>query len=284
MRLYGRSCGDLSDLCRKEKENSFVITLEAIDISTGYPGEQGAASNLVQGFQLALKRGEVMAVIGANGTGKSSLLRVLAGLQSPLSGKVKWNQRDLSEIPSRERPRITAVLFREFSRVEGFTVSDLVSMGRQPYTGMFGKLRLEDHKEVGESLQKTGIEHLAKKQIGNLSDGEFQKAMLAKMLAQNAEIMLLDEPTTHLDLPSALEFIHLLKRRAKTDQKTVVFSSHDLSLVFKLADKILLLDGKGSWAVGTPEEISQHHLMCGFLRTNEVKVENGNLIFDFKAS
>lgn len=258
-------------------------TLETIDISTGYPEKSAKSRVLVEHFQLALKPGEVLAVIGANGTGKSSLLRVLAGLQAPLSGNVQWNGKDLIDISDKERPRTAAVLFREFARVEGFTVRDLVSMGRQPYTGMFGKLRPEDHVAVREALQKTGIEHLAGKQIGTLSDGEFQKSMLAKMLAQNAGIMILDEPTTHLDLPSAIEFIHLLKRLAEVEQKTVVFSSHDLSLVFKLADKILLLDGNGHWAVGTPEEISQHQLMCGFLRTDEIRVENGNLIFDFKA-
>ncbi len=259
-----------------------MTTLKASGINMGYPGKASAKSVLLKDFNLSLAPGDVLAVIGANGAGKSTLLRILAGLQKPISGSVSWNDRSLDSIPFAERPKIAAALFREFARVEGFTVRDLVGMGRQPFTGIFGRLNPEDYLAIDDAMAKTGTTILADQQTGTLSDGEFQKVMLAKMLAQNASLLILDEPTTHLDLPSALEFLHLIRRLAADEKKAIIFSSHNLPLVFKLSDRVLLLGGQGQYAIGTPDEISNDALMCGFLRTNEVRFAQGNLIFDVK--
>lgn len=259
-----------------------MTTLKASGITMGYAGKAAAKNVLLRDFNLELAPGDVLAVIGANGAGKSTLLRILAGLQRPFSGSVSWMDRPIDSIPFAERPKIAAALFREFARVEGFTVRDLVAMGRQPFTGFFGRLNPVDHIAIADAMKKTGTAVLADQQTGTLSDGEFQKAMLAKMLAQNASLLILDEPTTHLDLPSALEFLHLIRRLAAEAKKAIIFSSHNLSLVFKLSDRILLLGGQGQYALGKPDEISEDPLMAEFLRSGEVRIKHGNLIFDVK--
>jgi len=255
--------------------------IEIRDLSVGYPRKKGDPDVLLKGLHLSVAKGEIIAVIGANGAGKSSLLRILAGLQEPLSGGVEWFGKSLPAIPVRERPRHVAALFRGFARADGITVRDLAELGRHPYTGMFGRLNSYDHNAVERAMQTAGISDFAGRQVTTLSDGEFQKAMIAKMLAQDAPVMLLDEPATHLDLPASIELLQLLKTLASEEGKTVIFSTHNIALAFRLVEKILLLDGKGAYAFGSPEELSQHELMCGFLRTDRVRVENGNLIYNF---
>lgn len=258
-----------------------MTTIRAENISISYPLRNGIR-RVVNDFNLDVKKGEMIALIGSNGSGKSSLLRVLSGLQKPSSGEVFWDGENLTNIPLRTRPKYLSNLFSNYSRVDGFTVFDLVALGRQPYTGMFGKLKPEDEVAISESLEKVGMSAFAKNPIGTLSDGEFRKAMLAKMLAQNAPVMILDEPTTHLDLPSSIEFLKLLKTLARDEEKTILLSSHNISLVFKMADKIVLLTDTGAHTSGTPQEVANHELMCGFLKTPDVYFENENLIFNPK--
>lgn len=255
--------------------------LEARNIEIAYE-THGKHRLILSDFNLKAGAGEVISLIGSNGTGKSSLLRVLSGMQEPARGEISWNDQNLNEIPLRNRPRHLASLFSNYARVDGFTVYDLVALGRQPYLGVFGKLSSEDHSVVLSSLEKTGMLAFAKYQLGTLSDGEFRKAMLAKMLAQNAPVMILDEPTTHLDLPSSIEFLKLIRKLAKDEQKTILLSSHNLSLVFKMADKMILLSNNGEYAIGMPDEITNHELMCGFLKTSDVFFEDGNLVFNPK--
>lgn len=256
-----------------------VIRAEHISISYHSRKEQ---RTILHDFSLEVQEGEMLALIGTNGSGKSSLLRVLSGLQEPGKGKVFWNDADLKTISIRRRPRLLSNLFSNYARVDGFSVYDLVSLGRQPYTDMFGSLKRSDELAIAESLEKVGMSAFAKSAVATLSDGEFRKVMLAKMLAQNAPVMILDEPTTHLDLPSSIEFLKLLKKLAREEQKTILLSSHNISLVFKMVDKIVLLTDSGKYIAGTPKEVANHELMCGFLKTSDIYFENENLIFNPK--
>jgi iron complex transport system ATP-binding protein len=244
------------------------------NISIGYD-----ARLLVRDLSFDQPKGSVLTVIGSNGSGKSTLLRTLHGLQPPESGEVFWDGRNLSSIDRKERTRLAAGLYGDFARVEGFSVWDLVALGRSPYTDFFGKLGKEDQERIHEAIMAVGIEGFERKQIVELSDGEFRKAMLAKMLAQDTELLILDEPTTHLDLPAALEFVSLLKDLSRSG-KTIVMSTHHLALGFKLSDSMLLLDGLENWALGSPREIMEHELLCHFLKTNKIKVEDGNLFYE----
>jgi iron complex transport system ATP-binding protein len=248
--------------------------IEARAIRVGY-----GSKILVENLNLHLPKGSVTAFIGSNGAGKSSLMRVLNGLQAPLSGEVFWNGKLLSEFHRKERANYAASLYSNFARVEGFTVKELVALGRSNHTGFFGKLSKTDFEKVGQSIEIVGISELTDKELTTLSDGEFRKAMLAKLLAQDTEILFLDEPTTHLDLPAALDFVAVLKTLAASG-KTIVMSTHHLALAFKMADHVLLFDGNGKAAFGNATEMMNHELLCGFLKTNKIRVENGNLLFD----
>ncbi len=259
-----------------------MSVLEVTQLSIGYQGKGAVHRTLVQSLDLGLKKGQLLALIGANGAGKSTLLRVLSGLQKPLAGHITVQGRPLPQIPMEERPRQLAALFRNYARPDGLTARELVALGRQPHTGFWGRLDSRDHSAIDEALHTVGISHLGQNQINNLSDGEFQKAMVAKMLAQDAPIMLLDEPTTHLDLPSAIDLLKLLRKLATVHGKTILFSTHHLDLAFKMVPNILLIAGDGPWALGSPQVLSQHHLMCGFLRTRHIRLVDGNLSFELE--
>ncbi len=258
-----------------------MTAIAAKNIEIAYSGH---AQNrvLLRDFDLELHPGDLLAVIGANGAGKSSLLRVLAGLQEPQSGHVKWQGRDLTDIPRRERPRLAAGLFSDFARVPGLTVFDLVALGRQPYAGLFGGLSFQDHTSITKAMDMTGVAHLAGDQVIHLSDGEFKKALLAKLLAQDTPILILDEPAAHLDVPAAIELMVLMRSLVADLGKTVVFTSHELAMVFQMVDQVLLLGGNGDYALGAPDYISKHAMMCAFLKTDRVRFENGNLIMNFE--
>jgi iron complex transport system ATP-binding protein len=248
--------------------------IECQDISIGY-----GQKTLVESLNLSLPAGTVSALIGSNGAGKSSLLRVLNGLQEASRGSVKWKGRALQGISRAERARMASSVYSSFSRVEGFSVRDLVALGRSNYTGFFGRLSQSDYEAVDRSIGIVGLSKIAGKEITTLSDGEFRKALLAKLLAQDTDILFLDEPTSHLDLPAALEFVQVLRQLASRG-KTILFSTHHLALAFKMADQIILLDGMGNSAVGTPSQMTNHAMICDFLRTDKIKISEGNLIID----
>ena len=234
---------------------------------------------MLKAFDLTVKAGSITALIGSNGSGKSSLMRVLNGLQVPNRGTVFWDQVQLESIDRAARVDLAGSIYSSFSRVEGFKVYDLVALGRSGHTGFFGKLRSIDHVEIEKAIEKVGLSSLSSKEISTLSDGEFRKALLAKLLAQSTELLFLDEPTAHLDLPAALEFVEVLKELANQD-KTIIFSTHHLPLAFKMADQIVLLDGKGESAIGPPEYITTHPMIQDFLKTEKIKIVSGNLILD----
>jgi iron complex transport system ATP-binding protein len=256
--------------------------LELNNIHLSYHSKGLGRRVLIDALNLSAMRGEVLALVGANGAGKSSLLRIISGVQAPTQGEIRWQGKALPQIDMASRPRYLAALFRGYARPDGFTVRELVALGRQPYSGFFGILSAIDNQIIENAIGKVGMASFAEAQIGTLSDGELQKVMIAKMLAQDAPIMVLDEPGTHLDLPSAIDLLYLLRRLARDEGKTVIFSTHNLGISFKLVDRILLLTGNGEWAEGNPLDISQHHHMCSFLRSDRIRFENGELHFDLK--
>lgn len=234
----------------------------------------------VKDLSLEVSQGELLFVIGVNGSGKSTLLRALAGLQELKSGEIHWSEELLKDIPIDHRPLKTAYMFSQYNRVEGMKVLDLVALGRHPYTGRFGKVRDKDLDICHRSLQKVGLANYADRNTASLSDGEFKKALLAKLLAQDCPLMILDEPTTHLDLPSELGFIKLLKSESRKSGRTIITSTHNLQAALKLADRILILGKNSEHSIGNSEQIASSELMCQFLQSNELAIKDGNLIYN----
>lgn len=253
--------------------------LSAKNITISYQSGRKAIEP-IKNLRLDVEKGELLFVIGVNGSGKSTLLRTLAGLQEPESGEILWKGEPLVEIPINERPLQTAYMFSQYNRVEGMKVIDLVALGRHPFTGRFGKVDEEDLEICMDVLKKVGLGDYAQRNTTSLSDGEFKKALLAKLLAQQCPLMILDEPTTHLDLPSELNFLKLLKAESRQSGRTVILSTHNLQAALKLADRILILGKESEYSLGTADEIASGKLMCGFLQSNELAIKDGNLIYN----
>ncbi|MBQ8045396.1 MAG: ABC transporter ATP-binding protein [Bacteroidales bacterium] len=219
-----------------------VVTLEAINLAIGY-GKGSSAIKIAEGIDFALSEGDFALMLGCNGAGKSTLLRTLAAVQQPLSGEVKVCSQDISQITPRELAQRVSVVFTDKTMAGGLLVEEVVALGRYPYTGFFGKISKEDKKIVNSSLLLVGMENKSKKYLSQLSDGERQKIMIAKALAQQTSLIILDEPTAFLDLPSRIEILYLLKRLASEEGKTILLSTHDVEQSLTMADKLLLLKG-----------------------------------------
>lgn len=206
-------------------------------------------------LNIVLHRGSLVALVGANGIGKSTLLRSITGNQQPLSGFVELDGRSFDEVSKKELSRLLSIVNTDRTQAGGLTVRELVSLGRQPYTGFLGILDAEDCRIVAESMESVGIAHKADSFVAELSDGERQKAMIAKALAQSTPIIILDEPTAFLDVESRMETMLLLHRLARDNNKAILLSSHDLSQSIMLADELWMITHDRRFLSGNTEEL-----------------------------
>lgn len=197
---------------------------------------------LMKGVTAHFKRGEMVALLGRNGTGKSTLLRAMAKLGEVADGEIMVDGHNVADIDIRQFARFVAFVNTERVDVEALSAYDLVAIGRSPYTDWRGRLRKEDRAVIERSMQITGIEHLAQRMVETLSDGECQRVMIARALAQDTPVILLDEPTAFLDLPNRYELCMLLSRLAHDEGKLILFSTHELDIALSLADSIALVD------------------------------------------
>ncbi len=226
------------------RKSGVAIVLK--DLVIGY-GDKVVAESL----SASLNEGELCGLLGANGAGKSTLLRTMAAFQPPLSGELWIGERQIKDIAPRELSTMVGVVLTDRIRTEGITVRDMVAMGRSPYTNFWGRLTEEDYRQVDEAMEWVGVTSLSNRQIATLSDGERQKVMIAKALAQGTPIILLDEPTAFLDFPSKVEIMLLLSCLAHEMGKTIFLSTHDLDLALQTADRLWLMKrGKGQGARG----------------------------------
>lgn len=186
--------------------------------------------------------GEFTALVGRNGTGKSTLLRTIAALAKPLGGYISINGKPLADMSRNEIASEISFVSTDEVKVENLSVEDVVSLGRAPYTNWVGSLTDEDKAKVAEALHLVGMESFARKGMQTLSDGERQRVMIARALAQDTPIILLDEPTAFLDLPNKYEICLLLRHLAHKEGKCIIFSTHDLSIALELCDTIAMID------------------------------------------
>jgi iron complex transport system ATP-binding protein len=217
--------------------NNIVATK---DLSIGYQSKKG--TNVVADhINLKLQKGKLITLVGANGVGKSTLLRTLTGIQKPLSGTVYLNQINIQEFDHLTLAQNLSLVLTEKLPPNNLTVFELVALGRQPYTNWLGKLSEADLKVVHEVIQHTQIEHLAEKKHFEISDGQLQKVMIARALAQDTSIIILDEPTTHLDLLHKVSVFKLLKKLSQETNKCILFSTHDIDLAIQLSDEMIVM-------------------------------------------
>jgi iron complex transport system ATP-binding protein len=229
-------------------------TLAAQNLTIGYPAAR--APKLVAGpLNFALKPGELVALLGPNGAGKSTLLRTLAGLQAPLAGQLVLADKDLIALSPPERARLLSIVLTDRVEAGGLTVLELVRLGRHPHTGWLGGLSAHDEAQVQDALAATNTTVFASRRVDELSDGERQKVLLARALAQDTPIILLDEPTAHLDLPNRVALLRLLHRLARDTPKAILLSTHELDLALQAADRLALLTAEGALHLGTPEDL-----------------------------
>ncbi len=294
MPFFRSSCSDIPFKIRNFAAMESVVLQ---NLSIGYLTKD-SRKVVATGLNATINSGELTCLLGRNGIGKSTLLRTLSAFQPALDGDINiaLNSHPSSIIPhpssliphpssiihhpsspltslsDKERSRVIGIVLTEKPDVQNMTIEELVGMGRSPYTGFWGTLDAEDEKIVREAIRLVGIENLRGRMVHTLSDGERQKVMIAKALAQQTPIIYLDEPTAFLDFPSKVETMQLLRKLAAEEQKTIFLSTHDVELSLQLADKIWLMEPE-QLSVGTPAELAAQGVLSRF-------IEHDGIVFD----
>lgn len=229
-------------------------TIRIEGLSIGYRGKH-SVKVVAEGISDSIRSGELTCLLGENGAGKSTLLRTLSGFLPPLAGDISLLGKPLASYRERELATVVGVVLTEKNNLQNMTVAELVGMGRSPYTGFWGRLSAADRRKVDDSLSLVGIAPLRDRMVQTLSDGERQKVMIAKALAQETPIIFLDEPTAFLDYPSKVEILHLLHRLSRDMGKTIFLSTHDLELALRVADRVWLMTKQSGVKTGSPENL-----------------------------
>lgn len=261
----------------------------------------------------SLQADELTCLIGANGVGKSTLLRTLAGFQPALDGEImlsvkqpassssevskdyssdvledssshlssKTSGKSLSAFSAQELAKIIGVVLTSKPDAAQLTVKEVVGIGRSPYTNFWGTLSPTDHQIVDDAIHQVGIPHLASRYIHELSDGERQKVMIAKALAQQTSIIILDEPTAFLDFPSKVETLQMLRRLAHEQHKSILLSTHDVELALQLSDRLWLME-ENHLSIGTPRELAANGSLSRFINRDGIRFNEQKMRIEFE--
>ncbi len=248
---------------------------------------------IAEGIDATLEAGKMTCLLGPNGAGKSTLLRTLSAFQPSLGGAMLIGDKDIKALTPQQLSKLIGVVLTERINVQGMTAREMIAMGRSPYTNFWGKLQDEDNKIVDEAIELCGIQDLVARQVNTLSDGERQKVMIAKALAQQTPIILLDEPTAFLDFPSKVDSMLLLSRLAHEKQKAILISTHDLDLALQTADMLWLMGNdadnnapvrqaktaKSVLRVGTSRQLSDEGTLQSFFKSDHIVFNEDELRF-----
>lgn len=231
------------------------IILHTEELSIGYKNQK-KLKVVASDLNLKLLQGELIGLVGANGIGKSTLLRTLSGIQEPLRGHIQIDDRDLKSYKPSELASKLSIVLTEPVASKNLTVQEIVALGRYPYTNWVGQLTKDDQEKVSKALEATHTIELAQRRSYELSDGQLQKVMIARAIAQDTPFIILDEPTTHLDIYHKAYILKLLKRLAFETQKTILFSTHEIDFAIQICDKMIVLKQEG-FEFGRPKELIQ---------------------------
>ena len=258
-------------------------TIKVVGLATGYSGRKHTTV-ITHDINASLYSRELTCLLGPNGAGKSTLLKTLTAFLPPLKGEILIRERPLNDYSESELSKIIGVVLTERLNINNMSVDELVGMGRSPYTGFWGHMSADDRLIVEESIALVGIEGLRGRMVQTLSDGERQKVMIAKVLAQETPVIFLDEPTAFLDYPSKVEIMQLLQTLSRERNKTVFLSTHDLELALQIADKVWLLDKPHGVTIGTPEDLALKGEMTKYFHKDGVTfdIESGLFKIDHR--
>ena len=229
--------------------------IELKELTLGY-GQR----TLLEMVNARMTSGQLIALLGRNGAGKSTLLRAMMGLEKPQSGEIILQGKKIASLKPEKLARNISFVTTDKVRIANLRCKDVVSMGRAPYTNWIGQLRPEDEMRVDTAIQLVGMSAYAETTMDKMSDGECQRIMIARALAQDTPVILLDEPTAFLDLPNRYELCLLLKRLAQEEDKCILFSTHDLDIALSLCDSIMLIDNPHMYTLPTPEMVASGHI------------------------
>ena len=251
-------------------------TIQIESLSTGYLGKNNVTI-VAHDINASIHGGELTCLLGPNGAGKSTLLRTLSAFLPPVKGDITIMGRNLRDYSDKELAKTIGVVLTEKTDLRNMSVEDLIGLGRSPYTGFWGNLNQEDRKVVAKAIEMVGISALKDRMIQTLSDGERQKVMIAKALAQETPIIFLDEPTAFLDFPSKVEIMQLLHNLSRTTGKTIFLSTHDLELALQIADTIWLMDKEKGVMIGTPDKLASDGSLNSFFSQRGINFDIHNV-------
>lgn len=229
------------------------ILLHSRNLSIGY--RNGSTGVLLSDLNLQISRGQMITLIGPNGVGKSTLIKNLIGFLPPLEGEIFLNNQTLESVDAAKRARNMGVVLTEPVYETNLTVFEIVAAGRYQHTNWIGRLDEQDSQFIETAIRNVGLEHKTHNRIGELSDGERQRALIARVLAQDVDLIILDEPTAHLDLPNRMEILLLLRKFAHTQGKGILISTHELGLALQVSDKIWLINNMQELKQELPERL-----------------------------
>lgn len=260
------------------KKLNEILSLNSLKI--GYVSGRNR-NMLLPPLNASANKGELIAVIGRNGIGKSTLLRTMTGLQQSLGGEINYAGRNIRDYSRTDLAQKIGYISTEILKVTNMSVYDLVALGRFPHTNWFGKIGLKDHEIIMDAIEKTSMSAFCNRFVSELSDGERQKAMIARMLAQDTGIMVMDEPTAFLDIGSKYEILHLMHQLSQQSDKTIIFSTHDLHMALSQSDKIwLILDNQ--LREGAPEDLMIDGAFDHLFESSSVQFNSETGTFSFR--
>lgn len=248
------------------------ISIGIHDLSIGYRKGKNGVKVIAANLNAEAAPGTLTCLIGKNGTGKSTLLRTMARLQPQLHGQIAIGGKGIEYLADNDCAKLMSIVLTQRPTADNITAKEIVALGRAPYTGYWGRLSATDNEIVGSVISRIGIDNIASQPAHSLSDGEMQKVMIAKSVAQDTPVILLDEPTAFLDFPTKIDILLMLRQLAHTYGKTIVLSTHDIESALQTADAVWLLDEDGM-VCGSPHDIAANGLLKRYIGREDIAID-----------